>query len=337
MSNRLRGPEDSVIGLERPRFGEFARQVAAITTGQIANALSEQKQRGGPLGEILVERGLLAPSEIREVLALQARWVASTLRHDLGGGSFPYPAFLSLCLPAYNEAENIESCLDSACAILPELVREWEVVVVNDGSKDNTGEIVRRYSEREPHVRLVEHPQNRGYGGAVTSGLRAARGDLIVFTDGDGQFSMLDLPQLLTRLDGCDLVIGYRYQRADKGIRKLNAWGWNQLVRLTLGVQVRDLDCAFKLFRREVVDRLSLTATGACINAEIMAQCIRANLKLCEVPVTHYPRYHGAPTGANFKVILKAFRELPRLRKYRAATLPPPAPVPASVGQQTAA
>jgi hypothetical protein len=124
---------------------------------------------------------------------------------------------------------------------------------------------------------------------------------------------------LLARLRGADVVVGYRYQRADHWVRKMNAGAWNWLIRTLLGVRIQDLDCAFKLFRREVVEGLRLTAEGAGINAEIMAQCTHGGLRIEETPVTHYPRYYGAPTGAAVRVIMKAFRELPRLWRYRYA------------------
>lgn len=306
-----------LIALERPRFGHFVRQVAPVTIAQIDDCLAQQREQGGRLGEMLCARGLLTPQQVLDILKLQARWVARSLRAELPESGFPYPASLSLCMPAYNEAANIESCLDAACTILPEFVERFEVIVVDDGSRDGTGRVISDYSRRDARVRLVQHEKNKGYGGAVTSGLRAATCDLVMFTDSDGQFSFLDLPQLLMHLVGHDFVIGYRHCRADKRMRLVNAWGWNRLVRLLLGVKVRDLDCAFKLFRREVVERLQLTATGACINAEMLVQCVRGGLKFREVPVTHYPRYHGAPTGANLKVIARAFRELPLLWKYR--------------------
>jgi hypothetical protein len=140
----------------------------------------------------------------------------------------------------------------------------------------------------------------------------------VAFTDSDGQFCLLELAQLLTLLDGCDLVVGYRYRRADPWPRGLNGWAWNRLIRLLLGVRVRDLDCAFKLFRRDVIDRLRLTSTGAAISAEILTQCVAMGSRIRETPVSHYPRCGGAPTGARLKVILKAFRELPHLWRCRA-------------------
>jgi hypothetical protein len=303
--------------MEHPPLGQFLRQVAGLSSDQLGALLEQQYETGGRVGEIARERGWCSKEQLQESLRLQAQWVADSLRSDFGRQSLPYPAFLSLCLPAYNESKNIVTTLESATAMLPAFVRRHEIIVVNDGSQDETETAVRRFARKEPSVRLVNHSENRGYGAAVTSGLRAARGDLIAFTDADGQFSFLDLPRLLARLDGAEVVVGYRYCRADPWHRRLNAWGWNWLIRTVLGVWVRDLDCAFKLFRREIVDQLRLTATGAAINAEIMAQIVRRNVRLCELPVRHYPRYHGAPTGAALRVILRAFRELPRLWKYR--------------------
>jgi Glycosyl transferase family 2 len=324
----------SLIALERPLFGQFARQVVRLPSEQLETCLAQQDQAGGRLSEIFRARGLLTREGIARVLQLEARWVATAMQADMRASAFPYRAFLSLCLPAYNEESNIEDTLDAACAILPEFVQRFEVVVVDDGSKDRTGEVVARYVQGEPRVRLVRHEQNRGYGAAVASGLRAAKGDLVAFTDSDGQFSLLDLPQLLTGLEGYDVVIGYRHRRADHWVRRLNAWGWNQLIRFLLGVRVRDLDCAFKLFRAKVVDRLQLTATGAAINAEILVQCVRGGAKIRETPVSHYPRLHGAPTGAALRVIWQAFRELPRLwRKYRAGSPPSPACEPGPLAE----
>jgi hypothetical protein len=284
---------------------------------RVEECLEHQRHWGGRLGDILCKRELLTRTQVRELLQLQGRHIGESIQAHEGSCGFPYPTFLSVCMPAYNEAENIEDTLDAACAILPQFVERFEVVVVDDGSKDNTAEIVGRYAGAEPCVRLVRHEQNRGYGAAVTTALRAAEGDHIAFTDSDGQFSLLDLPQLLVRLKQYDVIVGYRYKRADPWHRKVNAWAWGRLIRFLLGVRVRDLDCAFKIFPRQVVRALALTATGAGINAEILAQCVRSGLTIGETPVNHYPRIHGAPTGAALRVILKAFRELPRMLKYR--------------------
>jgi hypothetical protein len=284
---------------------------------EIDGCLKEQSEKGCRIGEALRARGLLDREQTRFIIKTQARWTVAAAQSVGSPCEFPLATSLSLCMPAYNEAANIEDVLDAACAILPELVDDFEIVVVNDGSKDNTAEVLANYAQSESRLRVVTHPENRGYGAALTSALRASRGELACILDSDGQFSLLNMPELLMRTCDSDVVIGYRKKRADPPIRLFNAWAWNRLMRLLLGVSVRDLDCAFKLFRRETVQDLSLTSRGACISAEILVQCVRNRLKIAQVGVDHYPRSHGAPTGAALKVIGRAFGELPRLMKYR--------------------
>ncbi|HEV3339527.1 MAG TPA: glycosyltransferase family 2 protein [Pirellulales bacterium] len=234
-----------------------------------------------------------------------------------------WPGKLSLCLPAYNEEDCIVETLDRALAVLPSLVASLEVIVVDDGSADATAQRVRNVMARDRRVRLVVHERNKGYGAAVTSGLVSATGDLVMFADSDGQFDFRDVARLLDRLPDNDFVVGYRHRRAEAFRRRLNAWAWGRLVRLVYGVRARDLDCAFKLFRREVIDRLRLTAGGACINAELMCQCQRAGFRFEEVPVEHYQRQGGRSTGSSLKVIARAFRELPWIRTRPLPPAPP--------------
>lgn len=251
------------------------------------------------------------------VLRWQACWMARALERKIAPRRFPYPAMLSLCLPAYNEQENITATLECARTILPRFAARLEIIVVDDGSSDATAQRVGEVADADPRVRLLRHARNLGYGAAVTTGVRAARGELVMFADSDGQFNFLDVARLLAALDDDDLVIGYRRRRADHVRRRFNAWLWGRLVHLILGVNVRDLDCAYKLFRRETLERLRLTSRGACINAEIMAQCVWGRLRFKEIPVGHFPRLAGVQTGAHLRVIARALRELPSLRRYR--------------------
>lgn len=267
------------------------------------------------------------------ILRWQARWLARSLRRQIAPRRFPYPATLSLCLPALNEQDNIAATLHSALAILPWFVARLEIIVVDDGSSDATAERVREVAAADQRVRLLRHEINRGYGAAVTSGLRAARGDLVMFADSDGQFNFLDVARLLVALGDNDLVIGYRRRRADHARRRFNAWLWGRLVRVILGFNVRDLDCAYKLFRRETLQRLRLTSLGACINAEIMAQCVWGGLRFSEIPVGHFPRLAGVQTGAHWRVIARALGELPSLRRYRRRPL---LPRPTTAGRKAA-
>ena len=323
------------VGLERPLFGHCARQIAPIGSQELAEALAQQKSSGGKIGDVLCSMGLLTRAQVLETLQLQAKLVSTAAQGEVGAVNLPFPCRLSICMPAYNEAENILDTLESAVAILPNFVEDFELVVANDGSSDNTGEIVREYSERcEYAVKLVEHEQNRGYGGAVKTALKSASGDLLLLMDSDGQFNLLDLPPFLGAIQHYDAVVGYRFDRADKLIRKINAAMWTKLISLLLKVKIRDLDCAFKLFRRSDIESLNLESEGASISAEIISQMTARGLRFRECPVSHYPCYHGDQTGANLRVIMKAFQELPRLRRCRKNALQQAAlglsPVPAS-------
>ena len=300
-----------------PRFGEFARRYAGISSTEIDHTLDRQHREGGRLGKLLLRSGLIDEGQLDELIRRQAAWKAKTCSSDLPDGEFPFTVPTSICMPCYNEAAVVQEVLEGALVVLPEFLDEFEIVVVDDGSQDQTAAIVNQVAAEDSRVRLVQHEKNRGYGASVTSALRAARGELVFFTDGDGQFNLLDLPRLLVESQHSDVVVGYRYDRADNAMRKFNAKGWNAIIRMLTGLRIRDLDCAFKLFPRRVIDRLQLEAEGACISAEIMVQCARGGVSIREVPVNHYPRAEGEATGANLKVIVKAFRELPAIWKYR--------------------
>src|SRR6266480_7657864 len=222
---------------------------------------------------------------------------------------------LSVVFPAFNEEANIRAVVEDAYRTVPKLAPIFEIIVANDGSKDRTGEICDRLVEELPEVRVVHHPRNRGYGAALKSGITLARHDLIFFTDADGQFDLKEVAALLEQADVYDIVAGYRARRQDPPHRLLFAWGWNILVRLVLGIRIRDIDCAFKVFHRHVFDRVQIHCVGAMVNTEIFAQAARFGMTVKEVRVNHFPRRHGKSTGGNIAVIRKAFRELIRMRR----------------------
>jgi glycosyltransferase involved in cell wall biosynthesis len=224
-----------------------------------------------------------------------------------------YKEGISVVFPAYNEEANIGKIIDQTLKVLPELTDTWEIIVVDDGSADRTKEIVSRY--KNPHVSLLPHAENKGYGAALRSGLTSAKNDLVFFSDSDLQFDISELSNLLEWINQYDIVIGYRIKRQDPWYRRLNAFGWNTLIRLVLGVKVKDINCAFKIFRKKVFDKISIDAAGAMVNADILSQAVKYGFTIKEVPVTHYPRLSGKQTGANLKVIIRAFKEL--LRLYR--------------------
>jgi glycosyltransferase involved in cell wall biosynthesis len=217
---------------------------------------------------------------------------------------------MSLVLPAYNEEESIGEAVRRALSALAKYCDAFEVIVVNDGSVDRTGQVLDGLQREHANVRVVHHPQNKGYGAALCSGIYSARFSYISFMDSDLQFNPEEFHALLRWASDYDIVAGYRVDRADPWIRKFNAWAWNSLVRLVLNVKVRDIDCAFKVFRREVFDTIKLESVGAMVNTEIFARSRMHGFTLREIPVSHFPRQHGEQTGANLSVIAKAFREL---------------------------
>jgi len=219
---------------------------------------------------------------------------------------------ISVVFPAFNEESNIKTLIDQTIQTLSELTDKWEIIVVDDGSSDRTSEIVKEYENSNIYV--IRHPSNKGYGAALKSGIVSARNDLIFFSDSDLQFDIKELGKLLQWLNGYDIVIGYRIKRQDPFHRRLNAFGWNTLVRLMFGLKVKDINCAFKIFRRRVFDKIKIDAVGAMVNTDILSQAVKYGFRIKEVPVTHYPRLRGKQTGANIKVIVKAFKELLRLR-----------------------
>lgn len=225
-------------------------------------------------------------------------------------GSASSKLSLSIVLPAYNEEQVIAQTLSDVLAVVPVWTKDFEVIVVDDGSKDQTATLVASFGERDSRVRLVKHEVNRGYGAALVSGFAAATKEYTFFMDSDGQFDIHDLAPFFLFLPTYDAVIGYRMERQDTWIRKLNAWGWKQAVRLALGMQVRDLDCAFKLLPTEFLHAHPLQTRGAMINAELLYRLRVAGCIYKEVGVHHLPRRAGRATGANPTVIIRAFQEL---------------------------
>jgi glycosyltransferase involved in cell wall biosynthesis len=221
---------------------------------------------------------------------------------------------LSIILPAFNEEQNIVSAVERADAVGKRLCAEHEVIVVDDGSSDRTAQLVAELAARNDRVRLLRHPANRGYGEALRSGFQAARLDLVFFTDADNQFDLDELEAFLPWIDRVDVVAGFRVDRQDTWVRRLNAKAWNGLVRVLYYVPVRDIDCAFKLFRRDVLDRVDLDSIGAMVNTELMVKLGRSGCSVVELAVTHYPRTAGKARGAHPRVILRALLELVRMR-----------------------
>jgi glycosyltransferase involved in cell wall biosynthesis len=224
---------------------------------------------------------------------------------------------ISITMPAYNEEENIQAMVEDVVATMSTIDLNYEVIVVDDGSRDRTAQVVSSLAQDYPQVRLVKHEKNQGYGAAVFTGLTSATKDVVFFTDSDRQFDLAEITKLLEKIGPADLVVGYRAPRRDPFMRKLNGWGWSWLVTVLFGYTARDIDCAFKLMKRDVIEQLKneVCSRGATFSAEFLVRARRANFDIIEVPITgHRPRVAGSPTGAKPAVILRAFKELIRFR-----------------------
>jgi glycosyltransferase involved in cell wall biosynthesis len=244
---------------------------------------------------------------------------AASGRDPLAGTRVPA---LSYFFPAHDEADNIEALVAEALAELPAMADRFEIVCVDDGSRDGTAEMADRLAAEHPGVvRVVHHPVNRGYGAAVRSGLRAARYPLVCFTDGDRQFRIRDLATLLARLEDdpsparrADVVAGYRIRRADPFVRLAYARVYRACLRLFFGLAVRDPDCACKLFRREALRDVHVASGGAFLSAELLIKIGARGGRIVEQGVPHYPRTAGRASGANPRVVARAVRDFWMLR-----------------------
>ncbi|HUS16423.1 MAG TPA: glycosyltransferase family 2 protein [Chloroflexia bacterium] len=220
---------------------------------------------------------------------------------------------LSLILPAHNEEPNIEAVVRLAADVLPRYFRDYEVLVVDDGSKDRTPELADALAAENPHVVALHHPKNRGYGGALTTGFTSATGDYLMFMDSDRQFDINDIANLVPYIGHYDIVAGYRIKRNDPYYRFLIGSSFNQMVKLLFQVDLRDIDCGFKVFKAEVLRDMDLTSPGALINTEIHAKANVQGRSVVEVGVNHYPRLEGEQSGASVRVMAKAIMETFRL------------------------
>ena len=227
-------------------------------------------------------------------------------------------AHLSYFFPAHNEEANLRGLVDEALETLPAIAESFEIIIVDDGSRDATGSIADELAAAHPEaVRAVHHATNLGYGSALLSGFRAARYEFVAFTDGDRQFRVADLARLTERLvapDHPDAVVGFRIKRADPLVRTLYARAYRIANLVWFGLRIRDVDCACKLFRRDALAGIAVESGGAFFSAELLIKLRVAGRNLVEVGVPHHPRTAGSPTGAKPSVVLRAVRDFWRLR-----------------------
>ena len=221
---------------------------------------------------------------------------------------------ISAVIPAFNEEDAIAGTVAGVARALADLGADFEVVVVDDGSRDNTAAVVHGLREQLPMVRLVSHSVNRGYGAALGTGFAAAANDLLFLTDGDTQFDPREVARLLPLLDHADLAIGYRKPRADPWQRRFFGWGWNTIINALFGYTARDVDCAFKLFPRALLAELNVISTAHTFSPELIVKARRAGYRVAEVRVTHLPRAAGVAKGSRPDAIVRSLYQLLHLR-----------------------
>jgi glycosyltransferase involved in cell wall biosynthesis len=221
---------------------------------------------------------------------------------------------LSVVLPAHNEEGSAAAVVASVSNVLETMGIDHEILLVDDGSTDGTTALGRRLETEYPRMRMVHHFPSRGYGGALKAGFAASSMDWIAFFPADGQFRFSEIELLIGQTGSAEIVSGFRTDRKDILIRRLNALAWSTLVRLLFGHLCRDIDCGFKLFRRQILSHVVLEGDGATLDTELLAGEKAVGYRIAEVGVTHLPRTSGRATGADLKVILRALRDLPRFR-----------------------
>lgn len=246
---------------------------------------------------------------------------ATAPRRQVVGEGPPFRLSLSVFFPCYNEEANIERTARAAVAACRRLLTDYEIIIVDDGSRDRTGALADRLAAELPSVRAVHNSPNRGYGGALQRGFREAGKEWVFYTDGDGQFDFEELERVLPLLNTYDIVSGYRLNRQDPLMRKVNAWGWTTLVNLLFGMRLRDIDCSFKVYPRRLFQQIEMRSLGALIDAEILAKANYLGYRIGQIGVHHYPRTAGEQTGAKLRVILRAFKELFQLRRHIRRTM----------------
>jgi glycosyltransferase involved in cell wall biosynthesis len=223
---------------------------------------------------------------------------------------------LSVFMPAFNEEDSIASTVEGVVKVLKTMNLDWEVLVVDDGSKDKTAEVVKGLEKKFPGVKLVSHPKNKGYGHALKTGFASAKYPWVAFVDSDGQFDFAEIKKLAAKTGEADVILGYRLNRADPFQRRIFTWGWKMLAMILLGLNVRDYSCGFKLIKKKVIEDISpIESEEKVTQIEMLIKAKKRGYKFAEVGVHHYARTAGVPTGANLSVVLTSFNDMLKLWK----------------------
>ncbi len=218
---------------------------------------------------------------------------------------------VSFFCPAYNDEGNIRRTVENVMATLDRVAEEYEITIVEDGSPDGTGAVADGLAGEYPQVSVIHNPRNMGYGGALRTGFNAARKyEVVTYTDGDGQYDFFEFQDLLAAWDGESLVCGYRLNRADSRSRMLQSWVFEICLRFLFGLKVKDVNCSMKLFPRSALDKIQLVSDSAFIDAEILIKLSRMGYRIVQVGVHHFPRLHGAASGAKPGVIFTTISDM---------------------------
>jgi glycosyltransferase involved in cell wall biosynthesis len=220
---------------------------------------------------------------------------------------------VSVVLPCFDEEANVADAIRNAAAAAAMAGDDHEIIVVDDGSTDGTGRIARQLAASDPRVRIIVHARNRGYGDALRSGIEAARMDWVLLADADLQFDLRELADFVAPARSADALWGRRILRQDTVGRRASAAAWNRLMRALFDLPVTDVDCGFKLIRRDLLQRVELHTSGAMISTELVVQCRAAGARFAEIGVHHHPRVAGDESGGSPRVIVRAFGELARM------------------------
>lgn len=224
---------------------------------------------------------------------------------------------ISVFLPAYNEEANLSATVNNVLGSLSKNFKTWELIIVDDGSKDRTGQIADAFAKDNRKIKVIHQNPNQGYGPALIKGLYSCKYDWISFIDSDGQFDFYEITQLANTQSqtNADIVIGYYLKRQVSFLRKINTKAWQIVVWLLFGLKVKDIDCGFKLISKKVLDKIERLESkrGAFISSEFLIKSQAAGFKIVEVGVHHYPRQAGSGTGANLDVIIQSFKDLFKL------------------------
>lgn len=226
---------------------------------------------------------------------------------------------ISVFFPAFNEQDNIEKTVITAKNKLEKISKRFEILIIDDGSQDKTPAICRELRKKDKRIKIILHKKNQGYGAALVSGFCNSRYKWVVFTDADGQFNFNDIDKLIKcqKNNNSDMVIGRYMDRKVSFMRKINTFIWQKLVQITFDLKVKDIDCGFKMIRKEVLSAIMplKSKRGAFISTEFLVKSKTKGFKISEIPVRHYPRKKGTPTGASIRVIINSFRDLLKLRR----------------------